>query len=148
MISKRSKFFIILSVVLFLAAGFCFFTNLSQGKESKVEKASSGYVDETHIRLSEDMKNNIKTFDFSETEFPNQIDSMGRISITEDRTSVISSRVSGRVESVLVNSGETIQKGQVVARIFSPDFAATREEYLQAIKQSGPDFKIKIAWPE
>jgi Cu(I)/Ag(I) efflux system membrane fusion protein len=79
-------------------------------------------------------------------DFPEYLSLMGRISPTEDRTIVVPARVAGRIESVYVASGETVKEGQVLARLFSPDFISTREEYLQSLKQEksekgGAEFK-------
>ena len=44
-------------------------------------------------------------------------------------------RVAGEIEGVFVASGETVRQGEILAKLFSPDFISAREEYLQSLRQ-------------
>jgi Cu(I)/Ag(I) efflux system membrane fusion protein len=94
-------------------------------------------VGPTQLDVSAAALKHLKLSAANRVPFPEYLTLMGRISPTEDRTIVVPARVSGRIESVYVASGETVQQGQVLARLFSPDFISTREEYLQSLKQQG-----------
>lgn len=89
----------------------------------------------TTIRVNKDALENIKTLKSEVKPFPDLLSLMGKISITEDRTTIVPSRVTGRIESIYFASGEFVNKGQVLTTLFSPDFISAKEEYLQSIKQ-------------
>lgn len=57
----------------------------------------------------------------------------GKVVPDERRVYAQASHVAGRVEELLVNfTGETVQKGQVLARVFSPELVTAQEELLEA----------------
>ncbi len=87
------------------------------------------------LRVYKDALENIKTANVKNSPFPELLSLMGKISITEDRTTIIPARVAGRIESIYFASGEHVNKGQILATLFSPDFISAKEEYLQSIKQ-------------
>jgi Cu(I)/Ag(I) efflux system membrane fusion protein len=93
-------------------------------------------VDASTIRVYKDALENLKIAKVKEQLFPSLLSLMGKISVTEDRTTIVPSRVQGRIESIFFASGEHVNKGQVLAAVFSPDFISAREEYLLSLKQS------------
>jgi Cu(I)/Ag(I) efflux system membrane fusion protein len=93
-------------------------------------------INDTTVAITKEAMASILTTKAKTIEFPDKLDLMGRISVTEDRTTVVPARVTGRTESVYVASGETVKKGQPLLSLFSPDFVAAREEYLQSKKES------------
>lgn len=57
----------------------------------------------------------------------------GKVMPDERRVYAQASHVAGRVEELLVNfTGETVHKGQVLARVFAPELVTAQEELLQA----------------
>ena len=86
------------------------------------------------IRVYGEALENIKISKSKRVPFPDLLSLMGKISVTEDRTTLVPARVGGRIESVLVNSGERVERGQLLAKMFAPDFLAAREEYLLSVK--------------
>ena len=93
-------------------------------------------INETTLKLNDDAIKNIKLDKVVQGEFPDTIQLMGRVSIPEDRITVVPARVGGRTEAVYVASGETVSAGQPLASLFSPDFVVGREEYVQAYRQA------------
>jgi len=87
------------------------------------------------LRISRDALENVKQVRAQATDFPKLLSLMGKISITEDRMTIIPSRVTGRIETIHFASGEKVSAGQVLATLFSPDYISAREEYLQSLKQ-------------
>lgn len=62
---------------------------------------------------------------------------VGMVTPDEGATAVVSSRITGWVEQLLVSqSGERVKKGQPLARLYSPDLVTTQLNYLNAIKWS------------
>jgi Cu(I)/Ag(I) efflux system membrane fusion protein len=94
-------------------------------------------VKEGRLRISPDALANIKLTKAEEIDFPETLGLMGKLSPTEDRTTVVPARVAGRIESVTVASGETVKQGQALATLFSPDFVSAKEEYAQSLTQAG-----------
>ena len=93
-------------------------------------------VDATTLKVHAEALENLKFAKAELTEFPEQLLLMGKISITEDRTTVVPARVAGRIETISFASGEFVTAGQQLATLFSADFVSAKEEYLQSLKQS------------
>jgi cobalt-zinc-cadmium efflux system membrane fusion protein len=62
----------------------------------------------------------------------NRVRLPGEIRLDEDRTAHVVPRVAGVVERVAVSVGQTVEKGQLLAVIASPDLADRRSEWLAA----------------
>ncbi|HVR84195.1 MAG TPA: efflux RND transporter periplasmic adaptor subunit [Planctomycetota bacterium] len=64
-----------------------------------------------------------------------ELRTVGMIEVDERRASKITARFPGRADQLFVGfAGVRIQKGDPLYRIYSPDLAATQEEYLLAIR--------------
>ncbi len=73
--------------------------------------------------------------------------SYGMVETAEDRTSKLVARFPGRIDRLMVNAvGETVGKGEPLARIYSPKFLAASQEYVRAVSSQktldvqNPDF--------
>jgi membrane fusion protein, heavy metal efflux system len=64
------------------------------------------------------------------------IEATAIIEAAADRVARIGSRVSGRVMQVLVNVGDTVQPGQIVALIDSPELGRAKADYLAALAEA------------
>ncbi len=67
----------------------------------------------------------------------------GKVKPDERKIAVITSRFSGRIEKLFVNfTGETVQQGQKLATIYSPDLITAQKELFETIKfkQSNPEY--------
>lgn len=63
------------------------------------------------------------------------IRAVGSVEVDETKLAVISVKFGGWIEELLVNyTGKFVEKGQVLATIYSPDLVSTQEEYLIALK--------------
>jgi Cu(I)/Ag(I) efflux system membrane fusion protein len=59
----------------------------------------------------------------------------GKIAADERQIYTQSAHLPGRIEQLLVNfTGESVRKGQVIARVYSPELVTAQEELFQAIK--------------
>ncbi len=103
---------------------------------STIEEAPVTLIGPGKLRVSPEARANLKFEVAKVIDFPDILSLMGKISATEDRTTVVPARVSGRIETVMITSGEIVKTGQPLATLFSPDFISAREEYLQSIKQA------------
>jgi membrane fusion protein, copper/silver efflux system len=119
---------LVLTVGLVLLLG-C--TKKQEKEVSLVEK-----VNETTLKIAADAMKNLSVEKVENKELPERLDLMGRVTATEDRTTVVPARVAGRTDRIFLASGEAVSEGQSLASIFSPDFISAKEEYLQSLKQS------------
>src|ERR1700722_5346023 len=87
------------------------------------------------LHISADAMSNLKFSTAELTDFPETLSVTGKISPTEDRTHVVPARASGRIEQVLIASGESVTAGQPLALLWSPDYVSAREEFIQSIRQ-------------
>jgi RND family efflux transporter MFP subunit len=108
---------------------------LSSCKKAQVEEQMVQKISADSLKLSDDAIKNITLAKVVKGDFPEKLSLMGKISVPEDRTVVVPSRVTGRTESIFVASGEVVTAGQPLCTIFSADFAVAREEYLQTLKE-------------
>ncbi len=56
----------------------------------------------------------------------------GRVAVPNRGVEMVSATAAGQVQAILVNVGETVRRGTVLARIYSPDLLSLQREYLQA----------------
>ncbi len=124
---------------LFLAS-FAFTLSSCHSDKTEPEANAVEVVNPTELQIFGEAIYNIQTAKAEFTDFSDVLNVMGRISPAEDRMTVVPARVAGRIDKVMVASGESVVTGQVLATIVSPDYITAREEYLQALKQasSGP----------
>ena len=122
---RQNKWFLLLPLFLMAACH----------RHESIEGNAVAIVAPNQLLVSAPALSHLKLAKSEKVDFPEYLTLMGRISPTEDRTTVVPARVSGRIESVYVASGETVRAGQMLAKLFSPDFISAREEYLQSLKQ-------------
>ncbi len=130
------RIYIIISILTLTLIGGIYFGSSSNFFKKIQSHEPVERIDDSSIRVYKDALENIKTSRISIMDFPDRLYLMGKIGITEDRTTVIPARVTGRIENIYFASGESVTKGQLLATLFSPDFVAAKEEFFQALKQS------------
>jgi len=126
--------------ILFLC-GIAFGYTGCHPKAETPEREPITKVNDSTLLLNDDVLKNITLIKAEIADFPDKLNLMGKISVPEDRLAVVPARVSGRIDAVYLASGETVTKGQILASLFSPDFVAAREEYLQSIKEEAKEKK-------
>lgn len=89
------------------------------------------------VQLSDDEQKSIgvETVEVKRQAVHREISAPGKVNEPETGIGVISARIGGRIEKLLLNvTGETVSRGQAVAVIYSPDVFTTSEEYRLAIE--------------
>ena len=119
-----------INLVLLLSLSLVVSCTKKPEEEPMVKKIS-----EDTLRLSDEAIKNIKLEKVIYGEFSERLSLMGKISVPEDRVTVVPSRVTGRTDAVYVSSGEVVAAGTALASIFSADFVVAREEYLQSMEE-------------
>jgi Cu(I)/Ag(I) efflux system membrane fusion protein len=100
-----------------------------------VETGDDEYLDPRQIRLSETARRiiGIETTPVIRVGIETEIRLSGRIEIDETRLAHITARFPGRIERLYADyTGIEIEKGQILAEIYSPELLAAQEELLQA----------------
>jgi cobalt-zinc-cadmium efflux system membrane fusion protein len=64
--------------------------------------------------------------------FRPQVQTTGTVAFNGDRSTQVLAPVSGPITRILVNPGSVVQRGQALATVTSPDFAAATAEYRKA----------------
>jgi len=92
---------------------------------------------EARVTLSEEQlkHNGIEVLTAGPAKIQSTVNLQGEVKLNADKSAVIVPRVGGIVESVSVNAGDTVKKGQVLASISSQAVADIRGELLSAQKQ-------------
>ncbi|MBZ9730739.1 efflux RND transporter periplasmic adaptor subunit [Salegentibacter sp. JZCK2] len=85
---------------------------------------------------------NVETMVVGTGETSKEIRLNGKVEVDERNTYTQSTHIPGRIEQLRVNfTGEKVNRGQVLASVYSPDLVTAQEELLQAaeIKESQPE---------
>jgi len=68
-----------------------------------------------------------------EVPLPGVLEAMGQVTFDDRLVSTIISRVTGRIEELRKAQWDTVQRGEQVMSLYSPDFMTAEAEYLEAI---------------
>lgn len=68
----------------------------------------------------------------SQVELPGVLETSGHVDFDDRRVATISSRVSGRIDSLRVSQWDNVRRGEPILSLYSPDFMTAEAEYLQA----------------
>lgn len=95
------------------------------------------HIDDNAIAMNDEALKlaDIQTIIVSKQQPLKEIRLYGKIQADERLTQTLPSHVPGRIEKLTVNfTGEQIQKGQVIASIYSPELITAQQELLEAVK--------------
>lgn len=84
---------------------------------------------------------NVRTIEVGSENTHNEIHLNGKVAVDERLTYSQSSHIPGRIEKLFVNfTGKKVNRGQVLARVYSPQLITAQEELLQtyALRESNP----------
>ncbi len=89
------------------------------------------------LQLQHNQIPNMTVTTVREVELPGVLETTGQISFDDRRVANIISRVTGRIEKVMVSQWDYVRRGQPIVTLYSPDYMTAEAEYLQA-KASAP----------
>lgn len=113
--------------------GLIAFVGCSKKEPPQVQPVKK--VSQDSVELSKDALANVVVMPVKISDFPEQLHVMGKITVAEDRVSTVAARISGRIDTIFVSTGEEVKAGQPLATVFSADLIVGREEYLQSVRQ-------------
>jgi membrane fusion protein, heavy metal efflux system len=91
--------------------------------------ADSGSARGGAFILTEDQRARVHLVTVQTTPFRPTLDATGTVAFNGDRATPVLSQVSGPTQLILVNPGTVVSKGQALAYVSSPDFAAAVAQY-------------------
>ena len=81
----------------------------------------------------------MRTAKVTRSTLPSELKAVGSVAPTESGFAVIQTRFSGWIEELLVSeTGQLVQKGQLLARVYSPELLAAQQEMLNARRWTNP----------
>jgi Cu(I)/Ag(I) efflux system membrane fusion protein len=101
------------------------------------DKSSEGALSQGQIELSEAAAKlaEIETSAVVREPAVQVMDLPGKIAVDERRISSVTAHFPGRIKQLLVNyTGEFVEKGQVLARVYSPTLITAQKELLEALR--------------
>jgi cobalt-zinc-cadmium efflux system membrane fusion protein len=87
----------------------------------------------SNVTLTEAQRQHVKIFTVAQTTFHKTIDTTGVVDFDNDQATSVLAPISGPVSRLLVNPGDRVRKGQELAAVDSPDFAAAIGAYRKAL---------------
>ena len=77
----------------------------------------------------------VRTALVQKTDFTRIIRTVGKVDYNEEKTYVVTTKITGWIEKLQVNiTGQPVRRGQTLLEIYSPDLVTTQQEYLLALK--------------
>jgi cobalt-zinc-cadmium efflux system membrane fusion protein len=113
--------------VLLCAAAFAFAASCSPDHSKK----SSG--EPSNVALSDAQLKHIRIYKVAVTPFHNTLDVDGVVDFDNDQATSVLAPMSGPVSRLLVQPGDRVKKGQLLATVDSPDYAAAVAAYRKAV---------------
>jgi Cu(I)/Ag(I) efflux system membrane fusion protein len=97
---------------------------------------NEGDMDKLRFSKAQMKLANIKVDTARLTQISEEMNVAAKITLDESQTSIISARVEGRIEKLHIrNTGEKIQKGDLLYEIYSQDLVVAQRDYLVAMAQ-------------
>ena len=111
----------------------------------------SGKADDTHatapadlgnVRLSDAQRGHIQIYEVQSAAFHRTIETTGVVDFDNDQATSVLAPFSGPVSRLLVSLGQQVKKGEALAAVDSPDFAAAISAYQKALATARTNRKL------
>jgi cobalt-zinc-cadmium efflux system membrane fusion protein len=90
-------------------------------------------VTASNVTLTADQRRNIQTYTVAASKFHKTIDATGVVDFDNDQATSVLAPFSGPVSRLLVSLGQQVKKGEPLAEVDSPDFAAAVGAFRKAL---------------
>jgi cobalt-zinc-cadmium efflux system membrane fusion protein len=136
--ADRGKFLrrVLLAV---MAAATVTFTGCSR-KNGDQPAASS--VKASNVTLTAAQRQNIRLYTVASAAYHRTIETTGAVDFDNDQATSVISPISGPVSRLLVSLGDQVKKGDPLAEVNSPDFAAAMGAYRKALVTAKTDRRL------
>lgn len=106
------------------------------------EADSAQTVTARNVRLSAAQRKNIQLYTVAPTSFRRTLDTTAAVDFDNDQATSVLAPFSGPVSRLLVSQGDEVSKGQPLAIVDSPDFAAAVSAYQKALATARTDRRL------
>ena len=86
-----------------------------------------------NLTLTADQRKSIHIYTVAQSQFRKTVDATGAVDFDNDQATSVLAPFSGPVTRLLVSAGQRVKKGEPLAEVDSPDFAAAVSAYAKAI---------------
>ncbi len=99
----------------------------------KADDNQQATVTATNVTLTADQRQHIRLYTVTASKFHKTLETSGAVDFDNDQATSVLAPFSGPVSRLLVNPGDHVKKGQPLAVVDSPDFAAAISTYRKAL---------------
>src|ERR1700734_4421891 len=103
------------------------------GCSPKSDSDHQATVTATNVTLTADQRQNLRLYTVSPSKFHKTLETSGAVDFDNDQATSVLAPFSGPVSRLLVSPGDKVRKGDPLAVVDSPDFAAAVSAYRKAI---------------
>jgi cobalt-zinc-cadmium efflux system membrane fusion protein len=96
------------------------------------DEAQAASVTATDVALTADQQKNVHLYTVARSSFGNTVETSGTVDFDNDHATSVLAPFSGPVSRLLVSPGQNVRKGEPLAVVDSPDFAAAISAYDKA----------------
>ncbi|MEO8921539.1 MAG: efflux RND transporter periplasmic adaptor subunit, partial [Caldimonas sp.] len=86
-----------------------------------------------NVTLTADQRRRIDIYTVAQSQFRKTVDATGAVAFDNDQATSVLAPFSGPVSRLFVSTGQHVKKGEPLAEVNSPDFAAAVSTYVKAI---------------
>lgn len=108
---------------------------------SRVDNGSQA-VTPTNVRLTAEQRQHIQLYTVAPSTFRRTIETTGAVDFDNDQATSVLAPFSGPVSRLLVAQGDEVSKGDALAIVDSPDFAAAISTYQKALATARTDRRL------
>ena len=140
---NRSKNFQYLLTAVWVAASV-----LITGCSSKTDDDTNPPPASTtahNVTMTSDQRQHIKLYTVAQSTFHKTVETTGAVDFDNDQATSVLAPFSGPVSRLLVSPGDHVKKGQPLAMVDSPDFAAAVSAYSKALATAKTDRRLAEA---
>lgn len=112
------------------------------GCSGSAAEAPHSDADKSNVRLSAEQRQHVKFYTVAESEYHKTIEATGEVDFDNDQATSVLAPFSGPVSRLLVSLGEHVKKGDPLATVDSPDFAAAISAYQKALATARTNRKL------
>jgi cobalt-zinc-cadmium efflux system membrane fusion protein len=124
------------ATVAALAAAACL-SGCSAREEPQAVPASAG-----NVKLTAAQRQHIRVYTVESSRFHETVETTGVVDFDNDQATSVLSPISGPVSRLLVSLGQQVKKGDPLAAVDSPDFAAAISAYQKALATAKTDRRL------
>lgn len=113
------------------------FVSLGGCSSSANKQASDTSANASNLTLTSAQQKHITLYTVASASFHRSVDTTGVVDFDQDQATAVLAPFSGPVTKLLVAPGDIVKKGQALASVASPDFAAAVATYRKAMATAG-----------